>query len=33
MELEMQPQFDAVVVNDVVDRATEEIEARVREQS
>ncbi|MBC8144051.1 MAG: guanylate kinase, partial [bacterium] len=32
MELEMQPQFDAVVVNDVVDRATAEIEALVRKQ-
>lgn len=29
MELEMKPQFDAVVVNDVVDRAAEEIERLV----
>lgn len=29
MELEMQPQFDAVVVNDIVDRATTEIERLV----
>jgi guanylate kinase len=32
MELEMRPQFDAIVVNDTVDRATEEIEGLVRGQ-
>lgn len=31
MELEMQPQFDAVVVNDFVERAAEEIEDLVRQ--
>lgn len=31
MELEMQPQFDVVVINDMVDRASEEIESLVRQ--
>lgn len=31
MELEMQPQFDAVVVNDIVERAAAEIESLVRQ--
>jgi guanylate kinase len=32
MELEMRPQFDAIIVNNVVDRAAAEIEALVRAQ-